>query len=246
MNFKYLLFLFLLFFTTKITSAQSKTDSLLFRTFIQERMDLWGDIIQGYEKVNTVTTEEEKLQLINYYYGYIGYLLGDDKKKEAEKYLKNGENILENILENNPSSAAAYAYRSAFSGWRISLKHSLAPILGPRFLYCNSHAYELDSLNIQAITDRANFYFYAPELFGGNAKRAVYLYQKAISLMEMYGKNQQNWQYFNTKVLLAKANDKAGNSSKALLIYREMLSVEPDFLMVKNKLLPSLTKKIKN
>lgn len=246
MHLKYFILSILLLLLLKTSNAQSETDSALFRTFIQERMDLWGDIIQKYESQNTFSTEEEQLQLINYYYGYIGYLLGADKEDEAEKYLENGEEILDEILENNPSNAAAFAYRSAFSGWRISLKHSLAPILGPRFLYCNSHAYELDSLNIQAVTDRAAYYFYAPEIFGGDTQRAIYLYGRAVSLMEEKQLNRENWQYFNTKVLLAKANDKAGNSKKALSIYEEMLEVEPNFSMVKNGLLPKLKAKLKD
>ncbi len=246
MHLKYFVFSLFIILIVKTSNAQSKTDSLLFRSFIQEKMYLWGDIIQKYEAENTFSTEENQLQLINYYYGYIGYLLGADKEKEAQKYIENGEDILDDILENNPSNAAAFAYRSAFAGWRISLKHSLAPILGPRFLYCNSRGYELDSLNIQAVTDRAAFYFYAPEIFGGDNERAIYLYGRAISLMEEKGMNHQNWQYFNTKVLLAKANDKAGNSKKALAIYEEMLSVEPNFSMVKNGLLPKLKAKLKD
>lgn len=227
-------------------NGQTNYRKQLYEAFIAEQMNSWGGIISDFEAEKSLQSENEKLELINYYYGYIGYLLGTGRKKDADVYLTKGEKLLDEIIDNDPDNAAAYAYKSAFCGWRIGLDHSKAPILGPRFLYCNSHAYSLDSLDIQATTDRANFYFYAPGFIGGDAQKAVALYEKAILLMEAKGLDKNNWQYFNTMILLAKANDKAGNLKEARQAYLKILSHEPQFLWVKDRLLPELVLRIED
>lgn len=234
----------LLFFFNQTIQSQNLYSKQLYKTFISEEMYTWGGIIQKFEENENIVSLEDKLTLLNYYYGYIGYLLGVDEKEKGEIFLKKGEKLIEQILNIDSRNASAYAYKSAFCGWWISLDHSKAPILGPEFLIDNIKAYKLDSMNIQANTDRGNFFFYAPKFIGGDANKAVKLYSKAIFLMEQNGLDQENWQYFNSLILLGKAYTKAERFVEAEKVYEKMLAIEPDFSWVKDRLLPDLKKEM--
>jgi len=223
--------------------AQPTTRQQLYHTFIAERMDLWGGLIAAYEANTILDTEQKKLELANYCYGYIGYLLGVKRLKDAEIYLEKGQKMVDQILEINPKSPEAYAYKGAFLAFRISTDHSIAMILGPTSIYYIHKAYKLDPENLQTIIDQANFYFYAPGFFGGDVNKAIPLYKQAAVLMESTDLWKENWRYFNLMILLAKANDKAGKTEEAKKVYKRLLAIEPEFGWVKNQLLPDLQKR---
>ncbi len=237
------LFLVMFFFEALSLKAQLTTRQQLYRTFIAGRMDLWGEIIADFEVKTNLNTEAEKIELTNYCYGYIGYLLGVKRLKDAEIYLDKGQKLVDQIIEMNPDNPEAYAYKGAFLGFRISTDHSIAMILGPTSVYYIRKAYRLHPENLQAMIDMANFYFYAPGFFGGDVEKAIPLYAKAAALMESSGLSKENWRYFNLMILLAKANDKAGKCIEAERVYLKLLTVEPDFGWVKNMLLPDLKRR---
>ena len=223
--------------------AQSAVRQQLYKSFIAERMDQWGSLITDWEAITVMDTEAEQLELANYCYGYIGYLLGVKRLTDAEIYLDKGQKMVDLVLEKNPKCAEAYAYKGAFLAFKISTDHSIAAILGPTSVYYIHKAYKLDSLNLQAVIDQANFFFYAPGFFGGDVKKAIPLYAQAVALMESTGLWKENWRYFNLMILLAKANDKAGKTEEAKKVYNRLLTIEPEFGWVKNRLLPDLLKR---
>lgn len=223
--------------------AQQTTRQQLYHTFIAGRMDQWGGIIAAFEAGTSPDTEGKKLELANYCYGYIGYLLGVKRLADAEIYLKKGQKMVEQVLTVNPKNPEALAYKGAFLAFRISTDHSIAAILGPTSVFYIHKAYKLDPENLQAIIDQANFFFYAPGFFGGDVDKAIPLYAKAAAYMESTGLSKENWMYFNLMVLLAKANDKAGRFEEAKRVYSRMLVIEPEFGWVKNELLPDLMKR---
>lgn len=237
--------LYLLFGAVTDAQTADSCSKRLYQTFIEDRMDKWGEVIADFERTNTFDTEVKQLELANYYYGYIGYLLGKKRTKDAEVYLKRGEDMMDQIIAKNPKCPEAYAYKGAFLGFRISVDRSIAVILGPRSVFNINKAYDLDKENLQAMIDRANVYFYSPGIVGGDVDKAILLYKKAAALMERTGLSRENWEYFNLLVLLAKAYDQSGEQAEARKVYEKMLAIEPGFLWVKNDLLPDLLKRMK-
>jgi len=232
----------LLFCASLSLPAQQTTRQQLYHSFIACRIDQWGTIISEFEKNTSLDTEAEKLEMANYCYGYIGYLLGEKRLKDAEVYLKKGQELVDQIIEANPHSAAAYSYKGAFLGFRISTDHSVALILGPSSAFYIKKAYQMNEQNIQCMIDRGNLYFYSPGFFGGDVTKAIRLYLQAVEKMEKTGESRENWEYFNLLVLLAKAYDQAKKYSEAEQVYLKILSIEPEFSWVKKELLPDLKK----
>jgi len=115
-------------------------------------------------------------------------------------------------------------------------------ILEPECIRHINQAYESDSTNIQAITDKANLLFYSPGMFGGNKKEAIRYYEKAISLLEENRETENNWQYLNLLTTLAQQYKYLGKQEAARKTYEKILQIEPDYIWVKDELSPQLKK----
>ena len=75
MNFKILSFLMLFFVLASAQTninAQSVYKSQIYNAYINGDMNKWATIIHNFEK-ESPSTIERKLELLSYYYGYIGY-----------------------------------------------------------------------------------------------------------------------------------------------------------------------------
>ncbi len=191
-------------------------------------MDKWESVIKEMENKN-YTTEDRQLELLNYYYGYIGYLIGSNQNKKATGYIQKGEKIIDNILKNNPDQIEATAYKGTFTGFKISMDKVKSVTLGPKSLKYINKAYKLDPNNVQAISDKANMLYYAPSMFGGDKEQAFELYKKAIRTIEKQNKTAQNWNYLNLLLGVANHYKQQGKTSEASAFYNKILQQEPNF-----------------
>ncbi len=242
-KYKRLILFILLTLFTSIVFSQTAYQKIVYHAYTSGDMSKWIAVINTIEKNGETKTVEQKLELINYYYGYIGYLLGLKKYDQAEKIMAKGDKLITAILSVDNQNATANAYKGSFIGFRIALSKFKAITLGPESASYINKAFEKDKNNVQAIIDKGNIYFYTPALFGGNKNEAIKFYKHGIEILEKSGHTHYNWFYLSSLTTLAKAYEKINKPKDAIAIYKRILKIEPEFNWVKNNLYPELLKK---
>lgn len=238
-----LTFFFLMSVSLSFLNAQNTYQKIVYNAYISGDMQKWAAVINTMEKNGEYKTLGQKLELISYYYGYIGYALGLKNYDQAEKLLSKAEKHIAAALAQSPKISTANAYKGSFIGFRIALSKFKAITLGPESASYINKAFESDKSNIQAVVDRANSYFYTPALFGGNKTEAIKLYNQGIKLFESTGTAEHNWFYLSVLTTLARAYEKVNKTNEALAVYKKILQIEPEFSWVKKELYPALLKK---
>lgn len=225
--------------------AQGTYREQIYSAFINGEINRWVSVINTMEK-EQLTGTDKKLELVSYYYGYIGYLLGKKKNAEAEKYIARGEKLIDQVVKSSPRNATAYAFKGSFIGFKVGLNKLSAISLGPESIENVNKALELEPQNTQALIDKANTLYHAPRLFGGDKKEAIKYIRKAISCFETGGNVKNNWLYINTIAQLGRMYENQGQYENAAQAYEKALRVEPDFRWVKNEIYPALKAKMKS
>jgi tetratricopeptide (TPR) repeat protein len=226
-------------------SAESAYKKTIYYCFINREMYKWANIIHNIETNNPPVTIEQKLELIDYYYGFVGYLIGKKQLELAEKYVNKADKLIVQVLKESPKNATAYSYKGSFIGYRIGISKFKAIYLGPESSAYVNKAYELDPQNIQAIIDKGNILFYSPSIFGGDKEEALKFYLKGAKLIETNKDTYQNWAYLNLLTITALAYEKTEQPQRAKLIYDKILRQEPNFYWVKVDLYPKFLAKNK-
>jgi len=220
--------------------AESPYKKTIYTTFINREMYKWGSIIHATEAGKPLTTVDQKLELVNLYYGYIGHLLGKKQYDTAEDMIGRGEKLINQILKASPKNATAYAYKGSFLGFRMAISKFRTFALGRESIADINKAYRLDPQNIQAIIDKGNFLYYTPKLFGGDKEEALKFYLKGSLILEKNKDTIQNWVYLNLLTSIALAYDKTDNPRDAKLTYQKILRKEPNYKWVKEVLYPRI------
>lgn len=200
------------------------------------------DKMQQIEKPNLQT----RLELLDYQYGYIAFCLGKDKEDEAKKYLEKAWDNLEILEDKKYQPAWTNGYRSAFYGYEIGLNSMMAPFYGPKSMTYAKKSMEADAANPFGFLQYANIQYYMPSTFGGSKTEAIEYYKKAMVKMEARGDINFNWNYLSLLAITGQALESVNKLSEAKQFYEKALKVEPNFLWVKNELLPKLLKKLNN
>jgi len=234
------LFLFTLAPEVFSESAYKRT---IYNTFINREMYKWGSIIHATETGKPLTTVDQKLELVNLYYGYIGHLIGKKQYDIAENMIKKGEKIIHQVLQVSPRNATAYAYKGSFLGFRMGISKFRTFTLARESIADINKAYALDPQNVQAIIDKGNFLYYTPKLFGGDKDEALEFYLRGSRILERNRDTDQNWVYLNLLTNIALTYEKTGNPDQAIHICQKILRKEPNFRWVRDVFYPRLLDK---
>lgn len=219
--------------------------SEIYSAYVSNRMEQWKNVIDRMQAA-APGTNELLLELVNYQYGYIGYCLGFDKEKEAQKYLSLAEKNVSVLEKAGYKLPLLNAYRSAFYAFRISLNTISAPFNGPKSLNFAKKSVELDGRNYFGYTQLGNAYFYMPATFGGSKQKAFDYFNQARKLMEEDPVlTRGNWNYLSLLVTIAQSYSYLQQYEKAKAEYENILKLEPGFLYVKDDLYPKLLAKMK-
>src|SRR5699024_6688361 len=109
----------LLAFSFLSANAQQHKKAI-YKAYISNKMIDWKATIDSMQ-AETKKSDGFLLELINYQYGYIGWCLGNDDKKQAQTYLKLAESNVENLEKRAVYPSYVNAYKSAFYGYSIGL-----------------------------------------------------------------------------------------------------------------------------
>ena len=223
--------------------SQSSISDQIYKAYATGNMTKWYHAMKSYEKSVDTSILEKRLELINYYYGYTGWLVSVDKDDLAREYIGRSELILDEILENNARNATVLAYKAAFIAYEIAMSNYKAIYLGIKSSRYIEQALEIESNNIQALIERGNELYYSPSAFGGDKKQSIGYYRKAIKCMEDQHLDYKNWMYLNVMTSLGLAYEATDQIQNAKLCYEKILQVEPDFMWVGDELYPDMLKR---
>ena len=221
------------------SNSESVNNKIIYTAFIHRDMHRWQELIHSIETSGTTRTVDQKLDLINYYYGYIGYLLGIKKHEQAELLIEKGEKLIDEVLQQSPDNATAYSFKGSYYGFSIGINRFKAVYLESDSKSCVNKALELDPNNVQALIDKGNQLYYAPRLLGGNKQKALVYYLRAESVIERNNDTHANWVYINLLTMIASSYEKLDNLKQAKLTYEKILQLEPNITWVRDDLYPN-------
>lgn len=228
----------ILTFLNPAASGSDNTHEKIYEAYVSGNISAWIPVIRQLEKSQPASTKG-KLELLNYYYGYTGYLISVDKFNLAELYIERAEKLMQEIVSASPDNATVYAYMGSFLGFRIGMNKFKAPVLGPKSLEYIDRSIAMDPDNAQGFLEKGNASYYTPSLFGGSKEDAIRYYNRAIQLLEATGQTKSNWLYLNALTILAQAYEKTDRRQEAEAMYSKILRLEPQFKWVRDELYPN-------
>ncbi len=230
-NRRFIISLILLF--SLLAGAQNSVPPKAYRAFLQQDLKLWEQSIQDFKQKNNTPGETEKLQLIQLYYGYTAQLLGNKENQKAAEAIRQAEELIEEILKNNPRQGEALNYKGVFLSYKIPFNKLKAPLLGKESLSLINQAIRLAPNSPQVLFDKGNSLYYVPKIMGGSKKEALRHFRKAISLIEKQKQTSNNWIYIQLLFQEAHSLELLGQKEEAKRTYEKVLRVEPDFKIAK-------------
>lgn len=237
-------FLWMMLLSVSLVAAgQSGTDlegwrGQIYEAYVLDQMPQWERAVRAMEAAYGRQLSAELLyDLTLAQYGLIGYYLGEKENGKAQTLLSKAEKNREALATMRGYEAEAYAFESAFIGYRIGLRPLRAVTQGPRSSRAAEQAVEADPQYARAWIERGNISFFAPAPFGSKTE-AITHYEKAIRLMEARMHPAHRWLYLSTLVSLAGAYEKTGKLPRAIQTLEKALRFEPRFKWVKDEMLP--------
>ncbi|MCP4313314.1 MAG: tetratricopeptide repeat protein [Bacteroidetes bacterium] len=228
-----------------VLNARQNQSEQVYQAFISDRMEDWDRVIVSLNGRKTSLSDEQLGELVNYYYGYTAWALGEGLKKKAGRYIEEAEEIIDELMAKYPNDPDWYAYKGAFVAYKIRLSPIRAPFLGSESIKNIDRAIEIGPHKPQAWIEKGNALFYMPKAFGGSKEKAIEAYSKAIRIMEKDpGSIHHNWIYLNVLMALGHSYEKTGNLQLAKSTYEKLLEIEPNFTYVRDEIYPTFMKSL--
>lgn len=242
--FRYLILACYFLCSMVMLSAQPGPKEQVYQAFISDRMEAWDRVIVDLTNRTASLTDEQLTELINFYYGYVGWAIGQEMDRKAKDYIQEADNLIDELLVRHPQMPELYAYKGAFIGYRIGLNKIKAVVLGPESMKNINHAVDIGPDRPQGWIEKGNALFYMPKMFGGSKEKALDAYNKAISLLEKDREMiSNNWMYLNVLMILGQSYENTDQLTKAKITYEKVLQIEPAFTYMRDEVYPSFLKK---
>jgi tetratricopeptide (TPR) repeat protein len=227
-------------------SAPDCSNSKIYSGYIRGDMNYWKNAMTEVQEAYSKTSDPCLLfTLTEAKYGYIAYLIGNDRKGEAKPLVDTFESDIEALAAFPQYRAETEAFRVALLGFRMGLNPARAISLGPKALKQLDIAMEVGSNSAAVWIEKANSEAHMPSFAGGSKTRAAESFKEALRLFESDPDlSAFNWRYLNTIVLLGQTYEKLDDYGEAREVYRKALMREPSFSWVRDELLPATEKKL--
>lgn len=174
-------------------------------------------------------------------YGYIGYLLRQERKEEAKVQIEKLEKEAVKLSGADGYHAEADAFLIAVYGFMMEISPARSMTLGPKALRLLNRAMESGDECPSLWVEKGNSELHMPAFAGGSDVKAAESFRRAIALWEASpGSQRCNWRYLNALVLLGGTLEKNGDRAGAREAYMKALALEPGFILVRDELLPGL------
>ena len=207
---------------------------------------MWESGLRGLKELNA----SQPSYLVQYEillaeYGLIGFILSQEgKKSQASTQLEKTLNLANSYAKKYPQKGELKAILGGLYGLKIGLSPVKGMYLGPRSLKYLSQATEMSPSHPLVWIEMANAKYHTPSLFGGDMEKAQKYFQKGVLLFEKEDKKPNSWVYLHALVWEGKAHEELGQLEAARTCYTKALTLRPDFIWVKEELLPQIEAKI--
>ncbi len=245
MKMKVCLRIFLVCFMFMFTPVEGHVnlDSITYHSFAHRQFAAWPKIIElesNNLSLDNCTLGDVEHLFVNYY-GYIGHLLDTKRKDEAEVWLKKAQKDFEPYFNKYENKASINALYSMFLAYEIALAPIKAPFKAGRLYSAIKRAKELDKENYLVKISQGNVAFYFPEALGGDKELALNYYMQVYSYFKLHPEiAKYDWVYLNTLSTICLAHEKLGMYKEAIMWAKVALRVAPDFVIVKDMIMPRL------
>lgn len=233
-------------FTTWRGMAQ-KTDykATTYKLFVGGKVNQWGTIIKKMEKDPNCQTDISKIELLGYYYGYIGHLLDIKDKDAAADMIEKADKLLGYLTSKYPNNTLIKAYASNITGYKIAVSPIKATILAKGMMADAKSAISKSPNDATVNILTANIFFYMPDFIGGNTEKALKQYHKALDMFEdSESLRHNNWMYLQLLVTTGLVEEKLKHYETAKALYQKVLKLYPDYVHVRDNKYPNLIKKM--
>ena len=193
----------------------------LYIAYATRDMSVWEQYINSADWDSLDT--EQRMQLLNYEYGFSAYLLGVDVEKSKFLIQRLADHIeqMKSVLPEERYCAylaSVYTYRLALNKNQL-MKYAKA-------IYSNvERAVELNPNDPFVLSMQGNVEFYSPF---GNKKTALGCFQKADSLYAMVGAEYEGWNRRAVQLTYIHCLSKQRRKGEAIALCEELLAEEPN------------------
>ena len=242
---KYLFIIFLALIVVLLPVAahpQSAERTAIYRSYIKGDMASWVPVMERIENESN-PSHGRQLELLEYYYGYTGYLISEDRLREARTYIDKGERLIDRILTYDPDNVAVQSLKGSFMAYGFAVNKLKAVVSGRESKRLIEESYRKAPDNVRAVAEMANVYYHAPAMFGRDRDKGAELYGRAAELIEKQGDTNNNWYYIHLLTVLALHFEETGDYARAGRIYEKLLRIEPDYVTVRDELYPEFLKR---
>jgi len=214
------------------------TDRQLYDAYLRQDMQVWADYLNTSQW--QTADNEEKSRILIYEYGYVPYLYSVKDTAACRKANLRYQQHIE--AHKQEMSEADYLGHSSAASIYFFLqdKTKMGTVISGKKMA--EAAVKADPLNPLTLYIRGNFYFHFPKLFGGSKSKALEYFLRSEKEMEKDEKYRYHWMYAAVQLVAAQCYDKLGDKDNAVAQCQKILRMHPDFVYVKEELLPTLLK----
>ncbi|MBR6520307.1 MAG: hypothetical protein IKT77_04935, partial [Paludibacteraceae bacterium] len=182
---KKIIFPILMLFCSLRIMAGIVDHDVMYEAYLNNKMSVWGVELNKYTSTPKLTTDD-KLEISNYLYGYIAFLLADIEanKSEINKWIDLWDKYLDDIEKTKGKRADVFAYRSANNAYKAKIRTGGMMVYGPRSLADLTRAMNHDTNDLVVVELKGNTKFYMPSLVGGDKKEAIVWFEKALKIID--------------------------------------------------------------
>jgi hypothetical protein len=244
---KKIILLVMLLITVSIAHAESGYKTVIYKNYVSNAVHEWKKVIDKMSVSGTLANPE-KLELLNYHYGFIGWCMMNNHDDEAEKYLQSAEKLADDLAADKYELSQVMAYKSALTGFEMGLAFYKAPFLVLDCIDYAKKSIKLDKNNYLGYLQMGYIDFFLPAILGGSKKEAIGYYMIAEKLLykQLEGGNLKDWNYINILVTIEQAYEQLGQTAKAKVYREKVMHIEPKYMWIKNELFNNIDKRTKS
>lgn len=211
----------------------------MYTAFLAGDMTVWGERLAEYTATDNLTNED-KIDLSNYLYGYLGFILQKEEKPVLEHWTEVLEGYLDELEAASLIPSTVHVYRSSIAAYRTKIYPIKTLSYANKSLKELKNALAINPEDPIAMGLQGNVLFYLPKMMGGDKQEAIEWYSRAINLLESTSDTLYRWNLCGLRLCLAQSYEKTGRTDLAIKVCRETLAAEPRYAYIRDTYLPAL------
>lgn len=234
-------YLLIILFSLIFIFTFGQTNKVIYNAFIDGKMDLWKTEIERLEKSGP-NNNTNKLALVNYQIGYIGWCIGMENYAEAKKHIEIAQNHLDELKKIKYKPSYVKSFQGSLDGLKAGVNNFSIAFLGYSILTNAESSIELDPKNPFGYILLGNIKYYMWAMMGGSKETAIQYYEKAEKIMRDESMDNKNWNYLSLITLIAHAFVEMERYDDANNYYQKILKVEPNYKWIRDEVYPQFLK----